>query len=159
MTVTITIDYYPTNDGIDHINVYSQGETTLGMLLSNFARTPFTCEDGRFESVEGYWYWLAVVDKQEREVLRTLYGHEAKKVGKFLLTDTFGPGVPTFKLKICKAIRAKLEANGIDKMLAASDLPLVHYYVYGGKKVDAGYSWIMVFLERLRAKYKDQLDE
>lgn len=159
MTVTVTVEYLPHNDGKDHINVYSRGQTDIGRLLSNFARTPFNCEDGRFESVEGYWYWLSVVDKQDREVLRTLHGAEAKKIGKSLLTDTFGRDVSTFKLKICKAIRAKLEVNGIDKMLAATDLPLVHYYVYGGKKVDAGYSWIMVFLERLRAKYKEQFDK
>lgn len=48
----------PELDGIDHINVYSQGKTKLGRLLSNFANTPFEIPGlGRFQSVESYWYY------------------------------------------------------------------------------------------------------
>lgn len=45
--------YTATTDGIDHINIYSKGKTTLGRMLSNFACTPFTHpEDGKFASIE-----------------------------------------------------------------------------------------------------------
>ena len=38
------------NDGIDHINVYSQGKTFLGVFLSNWYRYPIILDDlGRFE--------------------------------------------------------------------------------------------------------------
>jgi len=159
MTVTITINYLPANDGLDHINVYSKGQTFLGRLLSNFAHTPFTCEDGKFASIEGYWYWLSIVDKKEREVLRTLHGYEAKEVGRKLRTDQFGDNVDAFKRKICKAIKIKIEAHNLDKLLAETDLPLTHYYLYGKKRVEGGGEWIIVFLERLRTKYKQQIGE
>jgi len=51
-------DRINTKDGIDHINLYSRGHTELGQYLSNFAYTPIQTEDGRFNSIEAYWYWL-----------------------------------------------------------------------------------------------------
>ena len=51
------------DDGITHINVYSKGATALGRALSNFARIPvMVVPNGRFESVEAYWYWLRVME-------------------------------------------------------------------------------------------------
>jgi len=62
------------DDGLSHINIYSKGMTELGRLLSNFANTPVnTPQDGKFTSIEGYWYWL-LGKNDNREVLRTLHG-------------------------------------------------------------------------------------
>ena len=68
-------------DGITHVNIYSQGKTKLGKWLSNFSHTPIDTEDGHFESIEGYWYWL-VTDNINKDILRGLYGYEAKKPGE-----------------------------------------------------------------------------
>ena len=43
------------NDGVTHINVYSQGKTSIGRALSNFSPLGFNHpKHGHFESVEGY---------------------------------------------------------------------------------------------------------
>ena len=38
--------YKPKDDGITHINIYSQGKTQLGRFLSNFEPSPIETEDG-----------------------------------------------------------------------------------------------------------------
>lgn len=68
-------------DGVTHINVYSRGETAVGRWLSNFTRCSLETEDGNFESIEGYWYWLTTHDCE----LRELHGFLAKKVGREFL--------------------------------------------------------------------------
>jgi hypothetical protein len=47
--------YKSKDDGITHINIYSKGKTELGRWLSNFTYHPIETEDGKFDSVEGYW--------------------------------------------------------------------------------------------------------
>lgn len=145
-------------DGVDHINIYSRGRTELGRLLSNFARTPFECVDGRFESIEGYWYWLKLWAHPDREILRNLYGFEAKKIGKELSDDVGAfaeANIENFEHKIKLAIEIKIKAHHhIGKMLMESSLPLEHYYVYADKKVDAGYKWIIHHIEELRTSLK-----
>lgn len=120
------------DDGKTHLNVYSRGATPLGKLLSNFAHTPFTLDDhGTFASVEGYWYWLSTKDER----LRHLHGFAAKKLGREVRTQVAYD--PTFKTKINKAIRAKLDQHPpIVALLRQSTLPFVHYYVTKGKVQD-----------------------
>jgi predicted NAD-dependent protein-ADP-ribosyltransferase YbiA (DUF1768 family) len=136
----------PRNDGIDHINVYSKGKTRLGQLLSNFAPTPFECEDGRFNSVEGYWYWL-LCDHEDKDKLRTTYGFNAKKLGRELgATDwpeNYDQG--EFRQKIYKAMYAKAKAHPeIQDLLKENNLAFYHYYVYGDRVVMVkGCGWIM----------------
>lgn len=125
------------SDGVDFINVYSKAETRLGRFLSNFSYAPFVCEDGLFESVEGYWYWLTRKDDR----LRTLSGYAAKKLGKSL------PKVcedALFQSKIQNAVTCKLKNNPtMLRLLKRNKLPLAHYYVYNGKRVAGGYEWIL----------------
>lgn len=140
-------------DGITHINIYSKGETDLGRWLSNFSRTPFTCEEGRFESIEGYWYWLGSRDDR----LRKLSGYPAKKLGKDLPRIV---EVDNFESKIKKAIICKLKANPyILKALLESELPFAHYYVFCGYRKDAGFQWLVEFFEELRMKAKQYKDK
>lgn len=148
--------FLPRNDGIDHINIYSKGTTELGYTLSNFACTPFTCEDGRFLSVEGYWYWLSVDENHpRREELRAAKGWRAKELGRELRGSDWVESVD-FKRKICDAIRAKIEqTEGLKELLRESVLPFTHYYVYDGKKknVKDG-EWIIEFISNLRNEIK-----
>ena len=141
------------NDGIDHINVYSQGKTMLGVFLSNWTRYPIILDDlGRFESVEGLWYWLST--KNDR--LKTMSGFAAKKLGRslprFVTIDD-----AMFKECIKVAIRKKVAGGPQYFNFVKSTLPFAHYYVFKGKQVDAGYIWIVEYLEQLRTELKDNL--
>lgn len=127
----MSVKLKPENDGVDHINIYSKGKTTLGRFLTNFAYSPIDTEDGKFNSIEGYWYFLGCGD----ESLRKLSGFLAKKVGR----DNGSPDwqdTEVFKRKILDAIDNKLQRNSQMKdLLIDCKLPLVHYYVYGNKVV------------------------
>ena len=141
----------PKLDGIEHINIYSKGKTEIGRLLTNFAHTPFIHpEYGRFESVEGFWYWLR--NGKQHEELRTMYGFKAKEYGKqFESIDC-----STFQEDVKEVIRCKLRQNRkILQMLVDSILPLEHYYWYGdinNPKVYnlPQYKWIIDEIERIR---------
>lgn len=142
----------PNGDGIDHINVYSQGRTALGRFLSNWTKCDLdVIEDGKFQSVEGYWYWLRSKDDR----LRSLYGYAAKKLGRDL--NRLVPNQPAsvldvimFQNKIKGAIRQKIERSGIVSVFKGSKLPFTHYYVYNGTVREAGHEWIIDYLEELR---------
>lgn len=120
----------PENDGIDHINVYSKGKTTLGRLLSNFANTPFEIPgQGKFRTVEGYWFWIIT----GVESLRILEGWAAKETAKMLPKKRTHPT----ESELLEAYRAKLKAHPrIRTMLKENKLPLAHYYVYNGRVVE-----------------------
>ena len=155
-------------DGIDHINVYSKAKTELGRWLSNFSYSPINLDShGKFKSIEGYWYWLVLnlnsgINFNE---LREVYGFEAKKVGRELISlhlskktkEESSANTSTFKNLIKRAIDTKLKSNLVKlEDLKQSSLPLVHYYEYGGKRVDAGYEWIVEHLEDRRKLLKDK---
>ena len=75
----------PNLDGITHINVYSGSRTELGRMLSNFCLEEIYTKDGRFMSVEAYWFWLGISpDCKERECMRDLFGYQAKAKGTYL---------------------------------------------------------------------------
>lgn len=139
----------PTQDGIDHINVYSRANTALGRWMSNFACQPFTIRGKSFQSIEGFWYWMMTGDPR----LQHLSGFKAKELGKSLPLHKDGATSDSdrFRRLIEEAIRIK--ANGNPKMLAqlrATNLPFEHYYVYGDKVVDAGYKWILNIWNNIR---------
>jgi hypothetical protein len=145
----------PSEDGVTHINIYSKGRTELGRLLSNFAHTPTDTVDGRFESLEGYWYWLLIGDGTEREELKKLHGFAAKKRGKELAkrdyTYEYGEQIK-FKEKFEAALFRKIEQHGeLNRLFYESTLPFKHYYVYPNKIVEPYESqWILDYLEELR---------
>jgi hypothetical protein len=144
-------------DGQNHINIYSKGKTLLGKWLTNFAYSPITIpEHGKFASIEAYWYWLSCEDDN----LRHLNGFTAKQEGKRILSsrcDGLLYQRDNFNELICKAIDIKLKSN-MDMLyeLHDSTLPLVHYYEYGGKRVDAGYEWIVDHIESRRQLLKEK---
>lgn len=143
--------YSSKTDGIDHINVYSKGKTSLGRSLTNFSYSPFKCEDGHFDSIEGYWYWLSCKD----EALRTLSGFQAKKYGRSVRALDWVDD-PDFRDKICKAIVIKItNSETIMSEMITSTLPFVHYYEYKNKVVSCHEAyWIMELLEDIRSELK-----
>lgn len=138
------------NDGKEFINVYSRGVTELGKFLTNFSHHEIMTEDGRFQSVEGYWGWLGSGSDQ-KEYYRNLFGIDAKKAMKSESNKT-RINVDDFQRKIKKAIAYKIATNPRMALeFKNSKLPFVHFYDYKGRVVlvtDCG--WIMEFLENLR---------
>lgn len=136
--------YAPSNDGIDHVNAYSNGRTEFGRFLSNFAHTPFTCPDGHFESVEGYWHWLGTPEScPERDELRHVWGLDAKRLGR-RLRDTYGTVTcPDFERRIRGAVRCKLMTRMTMLLKPEAALPIAHYYVRGGRAQNAGFEWLV----------------
>lgn len=137
----------PEEDGVTHLNVYSKAATRLGRFLSNFAHAPVDLEEGRFASLEGYWYWL----KTKQDNLKSLHGYEAKRLGKMYALSVPQIGLDEFQTKFKAALTAKLtQYPGALKELKESTLPLAHYYVFSGVAKDAGYKWILEHIDSLR---------
>lgn len=130
-------------DGITHINIYSKGKTSLGRALSNFSHTPIETIDGKFESIEGYWYWLGSED-EDKDYLRSLHGWEAKEVGRELRGLDWQDS-EVFKLKIYNAMLTKLILHkNILKEFLENKLPFRHYYVMSGRVLEpAEGKWIL----------------
>lgn len=146
-------------DGTEHINIYSKGETKLGRDLSNFAALSIKTLDGTFSSLEGFWYWLSVSSAcAEREKLRYLAGHEAKSLGRALRGSDYSAD-PLFKLKIVHAMVGKLIMHpALFADFKASTLPFRHYYVYGGDKQiePENGQWVVTVWETLRTLVKSE---
>lgn len=142
----------PKTDGIDHINIYSKGETELGRWLSNFTKEYFICDDGEFASIEAYWYWLGC-DHAKKDQLRDLYGYLAKKIGRELGAKDW-QDTDEFKDKIKTAMQIKLFTNRkMEQEFKKSTLPFKHYYISSNNQVilvpDA--DWILEHWEKLRS--------
>lgn len=144
----------PNQDGLTHINVYSRGLTVIGRFLSNFTFAPFVHPlDGRFASVEGYWYWLAVKPTHpRRDELRYAHGYAAKTLGR-MFRGADWPTLPDFQDRICMALRAKLGAYPDFLMLFRQPphLPLAHYYVFDGMtRAVPEAQWMLDELDKIR---------
>jgi hypothetical protein len=149
------VSYIPIADGITHINVYSKGKTKLGRALTNFSNIEFVHpQHGKFASVEGFWYWLGTGKTHDQ--LRTLYGYEAKEIGRKLPKVD----VCNFEQQIKAAIFYKVEQNpGLWNALKESELPFSHYYFYGTPlncKIIANddAKWFIDYLELVRLHTK-----
>lgn len=141
-------------DGIDFVNIYSKGNTELGRWLSNFTRAPVDIPiHGKFESLEGYFYYLKTGDKR----LQKEWGYGAKELGKSL-PILLEEKSEQFKIEFRRGLDIKLKTyrDWFDKLVKC-ELPLCHYYEYGGKRVDAEYNWIVEHIEMRRKQMKDHL--
>lgn len=121
------------DDGVSHINVYSKGKTDLG----------------KFNSIEGYWYWLSCAD----EKLRELDGFDAKLYGRAAGGEDWIED-DEFKMKIKQAICYKIIAHNVIDFIK-SELTFKHYYVYNNKIVEPKEGkWITKYLEELRTELR-----
>jgi hypothetical protein len=142
----------PTEDGITHVNIYSQGRTELGRMLSNFYAFHIMTEDGPFKSVEGYWYWLGITDCDQKESLRKLSGYLAKMRGSEM-KKALGIRLDfEFERKVIKAIWYKVRRNAHLFTGALAALPFEHYYNFGGKihDVKPKYPWLVDGISKMR---------
>ncbi|QZI90509.1 hypothetical protein MYOV003v1_p0185 [Vibrio phage 207E48.1] len=157
----------PKLDGVTHINIYSRGGTELGQLMSNFTRSPFTLkEHGRFDSIEGLWYWLALYNHDLPpnhdhnlmvDTLRAVSGTVAKNRGRELKLKliAYAPDeMPedAFQDVINEAIGERIcNDDRLVALLNDSTLPFTHYYVFNGVSKDANnHPWLLECWERAR---------
>ena len=121
--------WHPKYEGLDHINIYSGSKLPLGRALSNFFRSVFIYPGyGRFQSMEGFYYWL--LTGKIHDELRDLAGIKAKEFGESKVKSVRID--KKFKETIQKAIAYKIMQNEyIQKLLIESHLPFAHYYYYG----------------------------
>lgn len=150
----------PLFDGVDHVNIYLKGRTSLGRMLSNLYSCNIIIPDaGTFRTLEGYWYWLSVPDPR----LRELNGFAAKALGRELKRLNHFTEIKDFEEKIREAIWYKLIQNpDIRIALTKSDLPLKHYYVYGNSiKPNVvelpKFDWLVGIFEEFRRYFKVHL--
>jgi hypothetical protein len=143
------------NDGIEFINTYSKGKTTLSRDLSNFANSPFTHPKlGYFQSVEAAWYYIYTGCLHDN--LRKIHGSKAKIEGRKKIPPEWKNEViqltDEFKEKILECIQCKLRQNKhILMALIATDLPLVHFYANGNRiQNKPEYNWALIEMDRIR---------
>lgn len=157
-------EFKPENDGFDHINVYSKSRSKLGRMLSNFAHTPFTLGDSKFESVESWWYWSKMDNINEAALfpefseeqmvkIKTLIGKEAKEYFRSIHkgdTSQFNPSKDELKAAYLQKLTEHPE---IEKMLFNNSLPIAHYYMMFNKKVNADSSmWTAKLWEEIKSE-------
>ena len=143
------------DDGVTHINVYSQAKTILGRSLSNFAHTPFTTKDGTFQSVESWWYWF----KTKNDVYKNLVGFKAKQ---FYRANNSEANLSNPSIEELREIYlAKLEQHPeIKEMLLANNLPFAHYYVMSGKKINANeYLWTVQLWQDIKNSFINKTEK
>ena len=144
-------DLHPEYDGLHHINIYSQGKTEIGRFYSNFAFTPIKLDEGIFNSIEAYWYWLVTGGKSPKNT----HGWSAKSKGK-----AYPRVADISEDKIKKAIDTKMRTYL--KFIIQNDdfkLPVYHYYVYQDIVKDPGYYWITDHTAMRRQQIKEWLEK
>lgn len=153
----------PTDDGKTHINIYSKGVTELGRMLSNFYPFSFTTTtDGRFLSIEGYWYWLGIdATDIQKDALRHVYNYRAKLTGEELKGKYPKRFDNDFERKILKAIWLKVQTNKTMFTGEYVKLPFYHYYVFGNKVIDVTekYWWMVDGISRMRDRILETINE
>ncbi len=122
----------PEDDGVSHINIYSNGRTALGRWMSNFAFSHFNHPlYGPFAGMESYWYWAAT--GRTHDELRRLYGISAKTVGAKLPRVNIDD--LEFKQIILEGFLCKmLVTPEAMREMAATYLPFTHYYAFASKR-------------------------
>lgn len=163
---------FPLLDGIEHINIYSKGETYLGRSLTNMSNIPFEFNNRKYNSMEGFFfivtgYFLNLPDfKRNSEIVKKLSScscYDAKKIGGKLINHKPIPDekFDEFKAIYESALRCKIEQSPrILKELRESSLPFLHYYFYGEKdnaKVieNPKHNWMIEIIQKIRTELKN----
>lgn len=121
------------DEGVTHINAYSKSTLVTGRILSNFYPFYFRTEqDGEFASIEAYWHYLQLYDCEEREAIRKLTGYKALELFRSVDSAYVHEKPADFQKKIARAVFMKMQAHKDIFIPAYENLPVVHYYVYGG---------------------------
>lgn len=141
-------------DGVDHINVTDDAVTSLGRSLSYRAKRPFVhTHFGNFNSVEGFWYYIQSVERDDR--LRIM---NAMAIKKFASKLTKRPVAKNFKAIILDANYQKIiNDRRILAEIKDSILPFENYYTneHGIKIRPKYFFWMLPGLEEIRTAIKE----
>lgn len=130
--------YRAIDDGITHVNTYSKGATQLGRLISNMYEDPFTCELGSFRCIECLYHYVRFYQEPEAEMFHSLNGFDGKKLANLLKAERKEDFYPGWEKILYTQMWEKFKRHRCYFVFQYKDLPLVHYYVYGGKEVQTG---------------------
>lgn len=117
------------------LNAWSRSTEQIGQEISNFARTPFTLDGKRYESVEGFYVSLLYKDPARRAEIAQMWGLEAKKIGNGsnLRVTTYGKetirlGSEEHHRLVERAIQAKFEQNPAltKRFIETHPRPIIH---------------------------------
>lgn len=123
-------------EGIDFINAYSKSNLAIGRMMSNFYHYEIKTDYGVFQSVEALYHYLLLPNIPEKEILKSLYGYQAKPTGNTLFSQ-FGVIQPikNFNEVILQSCKQKMLANIFMFVPKFKTLSIVHFYNYYGKIV------------------------
>jgi hypothetical protein len=146
-------DYRVGDDGVTHLNVYSQASTELGRWLSNFTRTELDLPEGQFVSLEGYYHYLKIQQaltehghvpnnmlQRRIERLKQLTGKVAQTWGRDVKQQLLQLGLRTpnrpsddtnraFEAALLQKLERNPEMAERLSLVLEDGVPLVHYYV------------------------------
>ena len=148
-------------DGIDHINIYSKGKSTLGKRLTNMFPFNFTFDGLIFKSVEHAWHYYKFIDYNPdvaTQIFETNSPYDALKIARANATEDTSSVVLTneFRSLIKEVIKQRImEDESLIILLRNSWLPFEHYYVYGADKIQDQsdkYAWLIYIFDDIRAE-------
>ena len=158
--LTTGLKYLAVNDGKDHINIYSRGQTTLGTMLSHFYPAHFKHPYlGPFDCMEGLWYYVRSGVKDD--ALRSLVGIQAKRYAKEkeLPLNRFREFPEVIMDANCQKI---VQNQEIYDEFVKSTLPFDHYYLFYARGHSTpvqirpkGFDWLIEGFEELRETLKN----
>jgi hypothetical protein len=149
-------------DNVKNIRIDNRAKTTLGKMLDSQYIAPFFHPNlGRFNTTEGFWYYIS--SPEPNELFRELHGHECRKLIHDIRKESISNNrvyVPFFKEHIYNANYLKITQNPhLRKLLMRSKLPFEYYYV--DEKRDppvlvqpTSRRWVLQQFEDIRDKLK-----
>ncbi len=140
-------------DGENIINTSSEAKTELGKLLDMNAFSPFRHPElGKFNSVGGFWFYLAA--RNPDESFRTLSGDYVRKRGYHVEKRQ----IEGFRILIAEATWIKVASNDkLMEMMLANTLPYRHYHSVGEMNIaenTAIGAWFVPVIEEIAATLK-----
>ncbi len=146
----------PNKDGVDHINIYSKGQTCLGRYMSNFAYFSFVYNDEHFPSVEHWWYYQLT---QNDDCFLSIYlpATIKKRMQEYIKNNNIETKqIDKHKLK--EILTNKILSNHSNLVaFINSSLPFKHYYTFGDKVVLANEQFLTDIWEEIRIELKTNL--
>lgn len=152
---TISVDRW-VKDGEDHINIWENGETELGKVLSPSVAISFNHSwFGHFETMEGFWHYIQSEERDDR--IRNMTGSALKNFARKLSATR----IQHFKALIIEANYQKIKKyKQIVESIKESTLPFDMYYTNTvGLRIRHNYSvWLCAGFEEIRKALKEDRD-
>lgn len=141
-------------DGVDHINVWEDGSSELGPVLSHSSPVSFEhATFGRFSNMQAFWNYIQSVERDDR--IRMLSGRHLRQFNKKLTPAK----VVNFRAIIMDANYQRVKQYPlIIKGLVESTLPFDCYYIHRESHVRIRpnfFKWLNRGWEEIRAALKE----